>query len=149
MLAFVAAGGLAGAAAAPRLRTLVSRRAIVVGYPWIGVAALAALTALPPPLAMGALFGSWVFFGSLWDAIVVGYRLTIVPDELQGRVESVSSLIAFGGAALGPLAAGAAFTGFRRADDDRLDRRMDARGRDRRHPERVTPARVGRHTQAA
>jgi MFS family permease len=112
MLALVAAGGLAGAAAAPRLRNLVSRRAIVVGYPWIGVVVLVALTTLPPPLALGALFGAWVFFGPLWDAIVVGYRLTIVPDELQGRVESVSSLIAFGGAALGPLTAGVAFAAF-------------------------------------
>jgi hypothetical protein len=111
MLALGAAGGLAGAVAAPRLQRIVARRTIVVGYPWIGVAILLVLLATPPPLVLGALFGLWLFFGPLWDAIVVGYRLSIVPDDLQGRVESVGTMIAFGGAALGPLAAGAAFGG--------------------------------------
>ena len=111
MLAVVAVGGLAGALAAPRMQLLVSRRMIVVGYPWIGVAILLGLLGTPPPLVLGALFGVWLFFGPLWDAVVVGYRLSIVPDELQGRVESVGTMIAFGGAALGPLAAGAAFGG--------------------------------------
>jgi MFS family permease len=109
MLAVTAAGGLAGAFAAPPLQRRVSRRTIVVAYPWIGVAIVVVLLATPPPLVLGALFGVWLFFGPLWDAVVVGYRLAIVPDELQGRVESVGAMIAFGGAALGPLAAGAAF----------------------------------------
>jgi MFS family permease len=112
MLALTAVGGLGGALAAVRLQRIVSRRLIVVGYPWIGVGVLLALLSTPPPLVLGALFGLWVFFGPLWDAIVVGYRLSIVPDQLQGRVESVGTMIAFGGAALGPLAAGAAFGAF-------------------------------------
>lgn len=37
---------------------------------------------------------------------MVGHRIRIVPDRLQGRVESVGSLVTFGGAALGPLVAG-------------------------------------------
>jgi MFS family permease len=110
MLGIAAAGSLLGAFAAPRLQRVVSRRAIVVGFSWLGVAVLAALILTPPPLALGALFGVWLFFGPLWDALVVGYRLALVPDELQGRVESAGILIAFGGAALGPLVAGAAFT---------------------------------------
>jgi MFS family permease len=110
MLAFGAGGGLVGAIAAPRLQRHVSRRLIVAGYPWVGVFVVAAMALLPPPLALGALFGAWITFGPLWDAVVVGYRLAIVPDELQGRVESVGVLIAFGGAALGPLAAGFAFS---------------------------------------
>jgi MFS family permease len=110
MLGIAAGGSLLGAFAAPRLQRIVSRRAIVVGYSWLGVAILAALVLTPPPLVLGSLFGLWLFFGPLWDALVVGYRLALVPDELQGRVESAGILIAFGGAALGPLVAGAAFT---------------------------------------
>ena len=109
MLAIVSVGGLTGAVAAPRLRRYFSARRIVVGYSWVGVAVVLALVTTPPPLLLGLLFAAWTFFGPLWDAIVVGYRLSIVPDELQGRVESVGVLISFGGAALGPLAAGIAY----------------------------------------
>jgi MFS family permease len=106
MLALVAAGGLAGAVAAPFLRAHISARLIVAGYCWVGAGAVFALVSTPPALAMGAIFGAWVFFGPLWDAVVMGYRLRIVPDAIQGRVESVGTLISFGAAALGPLAAG-------------------------------------------
>jgi MFS family permease len=106
MMSFAAAGSLLGAVAATRLHRVVPPRLIVVGYPWLGAAA-AALLALPmQPFALGAVFGVWVFFGPTWDAVVVGHRIRIVPDVMQGRVESVGSLIAFGGAALGPLVGG-------------------------------------------
>jgi predicted MFS family arabinose efflux permease len=106
MLALVAAGGLLGAMVAPRLVRLVSPRLIVVGYSWVGVAVLFALVPTPPTLALGAIFALWVFFGPLWDAIVIGYRLATIPDEVQGRVESIAGVISLGTAALGPLAAG-------------------------------------------
>jgi MFS family permease len=112
MLAVASAGGLLGAVAASRLQRLVSRRTIVVGYSWLGAAVLTALLTTPPPVVMGLLYGVWLFFGPLWDALVVGYRLAIVPDEVQGRVESAGILIAFGGGALGPLAAGPLFGAF-------------------------------------
>jgi hypothetical protein len=38
--------------------------------------------------------------------VVIGYRVAIVPDRLQGRVNSVARLIAQVGAPLGPLVAG-------------------------------------------
>jgi MFS family permease len=106
MMSFAAAGSLLGAVAATRLHRVVAPRVIVVGYPWLGAVA-AALLALPlRPFALGAIFGVWVFFGPTWDAVVVGHRIRIVPDRMQGRVESVGSLVAFGGAAIGPLVAG-------------------------------------------
>jgi hypothetical protein len=40
------------------------------------------------------------------NAIVIGYRVAIVPDRLTGRVNSVARTIALCGAPLGPLAAG-------------------------------------------
>ena len=41
------------------------------------------------------------YFGPTRDAVVVGHRIRIVPDRMQGRVDSVGSLVAFGGAAPG------------------------------------------------
>ena len=107
MLSFAAAGSLLGAVAATRLHRVVAPRLIVVGYPWLGVIA-ALLIAIPlAPLALGAIYGAWVFFGPTWDAVVGGHRIRIVPDAMQGRVESVTALIAMGGAAVGPLVGGA------------------------------------------
>jgi predicted MFS family arabinose efflux permease len=89
-----------------------SPRAIVVTYPWLGAAAMLVLVFRQPPLAMGAIFGLWVFFGPTWDAIVEGRRLLLTPDEMQGRASSVVYLFALGGAALGPLVGGVLVTGF-------------------------------------
>ena len=106
MMSFAAAGSLLGAVAATRLHKLVAPRVIVVAYPWLGVLATL-LIALPlQPLALGAIYGAWVFTGPTWDAVVGGHRIRIVPDALQGRVESVTGLVAIGGAALGPLVGG-------------------------------------------
>lgn len=70
------------------------------------VSVILPLVATPHPLVIGALLGVLSFLGPTWNAVVDGYRISIVPDELQGRVASVDHLVAFGGAALGPLVAG-------------------------------------------
>jgi MFS family permease len=106
MLGIAAAGGLAGSIAARWMHRPFSPRLIVIAYSWVGVSVTLALASTPPPLALGTIFAVWLFFGPTWDAVVVGYRIRVVPDTLQGRVESVSALISFGAAALGPLAVG-------------------------------------------
>jgi len=106
MLGTGAAGGLLGALAAPRLRRVIPGRAIVVGFPWLGAAVLSLLAVAPHPLLLGLLYAVWLFFGPVWNAIVDGYRISVVPDELQGRVEGVASLVSFAVLPLGPLAAG-------------------------------------------
>jgi MFS family permease len=40
------------------------------------------------------------------NAVVIGYRVAITPDRLQGRVNSAARLLAQVGAPLGPLVAG-------------------------------------------
>ena len=40
------------------------------------------------------------------NAIIIGYRVAVVPDRLTGRVNSVARTIALCGMPLGPLAAG-------------------------------------------
>ena len=106
MMSFAAVGSVLGAIAATRLHRLVTPRAIVVAYPWLGAAAALIMALRLPPLALGAVYGAWVFFGPTWDAVVGGHRIRIVPDAMQGRVQSVTGLVAMGGAALGPLVGG-------------------------------------------
>ena len=46
------------------------------------------------------------FVGPLWNVAIDVYRLLITPDELQGRVGSAISLLAWGAIPLGSLLAG-------------------------------------------
>jgi MFS family permease len=106
MLAMIAVGGLLGALAAPRVRHRIAGRTIVVGFNWVGVAIVAPLVIASHPLVLGAIFAVFAFFGPTWNAVVDGYRISIVPDHLQGRVSSVDNLMAFSALPLAPLIAG-------------------------------------------
>jgi hypothetical protein len=47
-----------------------------------------------------------VFFNPTVNAMVIGYRVAIVPDRLQGRVNSVARSLALFAYPLGPVVAG-------------------------------------------
>jgi hypothetical protein len=60
----------------------------------------------PPVLAIGLLAaGNYLFF-ALYNSVEAGYRLALVPDALQGRVNSVFHLIALSCYPLGAAATG-------------------------------------------
>jgi Na+/melibiose symporter-like transporter len=52
-------------------------------------------------LLLGAIYGGMFVLHPTWDASVGTYRLLITPDRLQGRVQSVNTLLS---AAAVPLA---------------------------------------------
>jgi hypothetical protein len=105
LLAAFSGGLLVGSAVSGRLRRALSRRAILLlelcAWPlivlfvvWPNAYVLAAAI-LPAAIAI-----------PVTDSVVVGHRLTITPDHLIGRVESVRSTIALALAPLGSLLAG-------------------------------------------
>jgi MFS family permease len=106
MLATLAAGALLGTFAARWLRRRLSARTIIVGFFWIGAVVAVPLALVSEPIALGAIFAAMQFFGPVWNTVVDGYRISIVPDELQGRVASADNLMAFSALPLGPLVAG-------------------------------------------
>jgi MFS family permease len=106
VLAVTAVGGLLGSAAAPYLLSRVPTRVVVVGFVWLGAALFVILAFTREPLILGALVAAWTFFGPLWNAVVVGYRISATPDRLQGRVASVDWLLSMSLAAAGPLVGG-------------------------------------------
>jgi len=105
LLAAFSGGLLVGSAASGRLRRVLSRRAILLlelcAWPMIVLflvwpdAYVLAAAILPAAIAI-----------PVTDSVVVGHRLTITPDHLIGRVESVRSTIALALAPLGSLGAG-------------------------------------------
>ncbi len=105
LIAAIGLCALVGSIISPRLQRLLSMRTFVVGSLWLQLSIVAfvvkpsvyvlVLAALP-----AALIGPSV------NAIIIGYRVAVVPDRLTGRVNSVARTIALCGAPLGPLAAG-------------------------------------------
>jgi hypothetical protein len=101
-----ALGGLAGAIAAPRLRRRIPTVGIVIGVNWFWAAILPLMALSIPPIALGPLFGLMTFAGPTSNVVFGTYELTMVPDRLLGRVQSVEMLMSWGAIPLGSLAAG-------------------------------------------
>jgi predicted MFS family arabinose efflux permease len=95
-----------GSFVAPAIVRRLSIRAIVVASPWLQALVLPWLAFLVNPFALGAVLAVEWFFTPCWDSAVVVYRLSIVPDALQARVQSVAGLLAMAGAPLGALVGG-------------------------------------------
>jgi hypothetical protein len=106
IFAIIAIGGLLGALAAPRLWRQIPAPVVILGLPWVQAVLIPFLAISPHPLVLGVLAGLIRFGFPVWNAVAVGYQITVVPDEFQGRVRSVATLISFSAMALGPLLAG-------------------------------------------
>jgi MFS family permease len=105
LIAVLGLCSLAGSVASPRLQRRLSMRTIVVASFWLqlGIAAFVVKPNIYVLLA-GAIPAA--LLGPSVNAVVIGYRVAVVPDRLTGRVNSVARTIALCGSPLGPLAAG-------------------------------------------
>jgi MFS family permease len=98
-------GGLLGAAAATPLVRRLSPVGLRVAYHAV-YALLIPFLAIGSPLVLGVLLAGMLFGAPTLNAAFGSYQGALVPDRLQGRVESIAGLIAAGVAPLGPLLAG-------------------------------------------
>jgi MFS family permease len=100
-------GGLSlvGSAIAPRVQGLLGMRTILVVTLWLSLG-LALYVVEPNVYVLIAGLVPFALLDPTLNAVVIGYRVAVVPDRLQGRVNSVARLLAQVGAPLGPLAAG-------------------------------------------
>jgi MFS family permease len=106
--ALVAATGafsLLGSIAAPRFLRLLPMRAVLVLSAWLAVG-IVAFVIEPNVFVLVAGTAPLIFFNPTVNAMVIGYRVAIVPDRLQGRVNSVARSLALLAFPLGPVVAG-------------------------------------------
>jgi predicted MFS family arabinose efflux permease len=96
---------LAGSLASPRLQRRLSMRTFVVTSLWLQLC-IAAFVLKPSIYVLLVAALPAAFFGPSVNAVIIGYRVAVVPDRLTGRVNSVARTIALCGMPLGPLAAG-------------------------------------------
>ena len=100
-------GGIVGAIVAPSIQRRISFGQAIIGTSWLfGLFTLLYIFA-PNPLILGIITALFFITGPTYNVFSVSYRLMLIPDELQGRVNSAFRLIAFCGQPLGLAVTGA------------------------------------------
>ncbi len=99
-------GGLVGSLLAPRLQRRYRFGQVIAGTVWLTALLWPILALVPSPLLLGAVLAGVFLTGPIYNAIQYSYRLRIIPDELQRRVNSVFRLLALGTQPLGAALAG-------------------------------------------
>ena len=100
-------GGVLGSLIGGQVQKRFSFRQVIVFTVWLD-AVVFPLTALAPGyLLLGVVFALMYFAGPVYNVVQFSYRLALIPDALQGRVNSSFRLLAFG---MMPI--GAALSGF-------------------------------------
>ena len=100
-------GGIVGAVIAPWVQRRMSFAAVIIGTMWLWTLLFPFYALAPDPLWLGVVVAATFVLGPLYNVVQMSYRLALIPDELQGRVNSVFRLIAFAGQPIG-----LAITGF-------------------------------------
>jgi MFS family permease len=101
-----AIGGIAGALVGGRIGKHMSFGRIIVTMVWIQALLLPLLALAPNVFALGTIFALSYLTIPIYNVAAISYRLSLVPDELQGRVSSASRMIAYGFQPLGATLAG-------------------------------------------
>ena len=93
IVAFIGVGGLIGATIAPWTSRRLSARVAIA-------TTLSAMTLLLPlllvtktPILLGLIYGGMFVAYPTWSAIHWAYFAALVPDQLQGRVQSIATLL--------------------------------------------------------
>lgn len=101
-----AVGELLGSLVAPWIGARVRTGHVVIGAValWALAMPIKALAASPPVLIAGAALADMAI--PIYNVAQVSYRLSLIPDALQGRVNSAYRLPSYGSGLLGTAAGG-------------------------------------------
>lgn len=101
-------GGIAGSLVGGRIQRRFTFGQVIVGTIWIAAAAFLLFVVAPGFFWIGLIAGVYSFVGPVYNVVQFSYRVALIPDALQGRVNSTFRLLAFGfmpiGASLSGLA---------------------------------------------
>jgi MFS family permease len=106
ILSFIGVGALLGALVAAWAQRHIRPRLIIVGINWIFAVLVAAMAVPQRPILIGPIIGLLAFSVPTLTVLVSTYELSLIPDRLLGRVESVILLLAWGSIPFGSLIAG-------------------------------------------
>ncbi|HEX8033958.1 MAG TPA: MFS transporter [Ktedonobacterales bacterium] len=99
-------GGIIGAFIAAPLQKRLSFAQVIVGITWISALTFPLYAVAPNPIVLGVITAVAYTLGPIYNVVQFSHRLSLIPDALQGRVNSVFRLLAFGFQPLGALLTG-------------------------------------------
>ena len=98
-------GGIVGSLVGGGLQRRFTFGQVIVAAVWVEAICFPLYLVVPSYFLLSAVSGIGSFLGPVYNVVQFSYRLSIIPDHLQGRVNSVFRLLAFGfmpvGSALG------------------------------------------------
>ncbi len=101
VFAAVGMGGIVGTVIAPSIQRRFGFGQVIIATCW-GVSLLWPLYTVSPTVVSVGVISTLIFLAfPLYDTVQFSYRSAIIPDALQGRVNSVFRLLAFAGQPLG------------------------------------------------
>jgi len=102
----IGVGGVLGSLVGGRLASRFTFGQAIIGVIWIEALLFPLYAVMPsfPLLVMAA--GAYYFLSPAYNVVQFSYRVAIIPDHLQGRVNSIFRLLAFGFMPAGAAASG-------------------------------------------
>jgi predicted MFS family arabinose efflux permease len=94
-------GSILGAILVTPLQKRFSFGQLMIGSTWIWALTWLLFAVAPNPLILGIVTAVSFIIVPIYMSVQFGYRLALIPDHLQGRVNSVFRLIAFGSEPIG------------------------------------------------
>lgn len=106
MMACFGAGGVLGATLASRLHAALPPSTIIIGSSWVYAAMAVAMALVPPGLPLGVVLGLTAVFLPVANTTILTYQMTVVPDEIRGRLAGMVGLCADLAGTVGPMVGG-------------------------------------------
>jgi MFS family permease len=101
-----AVGGVVGSAIGPAVQKRFSFGTVIIACCWIQAVAWLFYALQPTVFLLGLISAVLFVAGPIYNVVQFSYRLALIPDALQGRVNSVFRLLAFGFIPLGEALTG-------------------------------------------
>ena len=89
-------GAIIGSVVGGRIAKRYTFSQVIVAVIWLNSLGIALYAVAPSPLWVGIIAAANAFLGPLYNVVQFSYRIALIPDGLQGRVNSVFRLLAFG-----------------------------------------------------
>jgi predicted MFS family arabinose efflux permease len=99
-------GGIAGALLGGRIQRRFRFGHVIIGTVWIQALLFPLYAVAPDVLLLGVISALIFVTGPIYNVVQFSYRISIIPDALQGRVNSTFRLVAFGFQPLGAALSG-------------------------------------------
>jgi MFS family permease len=101
VLAIGGVGAILGSIIAPSIQRHFSFGQVIIASCWFSAVATALYLIAPNIIVLGIVGFLGIISSPIYNVVQFSYRSAIIPDALQGRVNSVFRLLAFGGQPLG------------------------------------------------